>query len=197
MLSRKSQGFAQLFANNSEKSKGQSIQSHKWLFEEINGVTHRSSDISEETQTRELSRKDLQMSPLSNGVNLHDVHEQPRKFLRILYHQKYHQVGPKGKKQFQVRESCQILQNSTDRKQADKTSAANTSYLSWKKKDILEDRDMKLGAEFQAQRTESQATEHYLQTLKTNGNCLVDFLITCDYLLLFSSIFSLSNQKCL
>lgn len=47
MLSRKSQGFAQLFANNSEKSKGQSIQSHKWLFEEINGVTHRSFQASQ------------------------------------------------------------------------------------------------------------------------------------------------------
>lgn len=43
------------------------------------------------------------------------------------------------------------------------------------KEGYLKGRDMKLGAEFQAQRTESQATEHYLQTLKTNGNCLVDF----------------------
>lgn len=97
---KKKKGFAQLFLHDFEKSKSQSIYSHKWLFEEINGVTHRSSQSSQKKPKieRELSRKVQWVSPLSNRVNPRDVHGRSRKFLRIVYHQKYYHLAPKGKK---------------------------------------------------------------------------------------------------
>lgn len=53
VLEKKTQDSVQLFANRPEKSKRQRIQSHKWIFEEINSVTSILSAISEGIKKRE------------------------------------------------------------------------------------------------------------------------------------------------
>ena len=123
-LEKKTEDVAgQTCANSSERSKVQSIQSHKRFFER--GMTHRFPQSNQRVSKKfkdfvpqlsqqnpriemGLSRKDLWMSLLSNRANSCDIHGRPTKFLRILHQQKHCQLGVKERESMKRKNAVRL-----------------------------------------------------------------------------------------
>lgn len=102
-----------------------------------------------------FSRKDVQRSLLSNGVNLCNIHGRTTRFLRILYQQNLVSLDQKGQRQYEMEEGYwtpEIYRQETVIK-----LLSYKSMLPFMKKGKM------------IQRAEVKTTEDYFQPLKSNG----------------------------
>lgn len=87
-------------------------------------VTHRSPQTTGQKTKIEmgLSRKYLWKRFFPTGVNLHVIHKKPTRFLRMLYHKKYCQLGLKETERRKIKEGFLIPKILQERNRLVKTT---------------------------------------------------------------------------
>lgn len=127
----------QSFYNASEGLKGQNVQPHRTLCEEIKCVTYKSPQPSQKKLEIDvgLFRKDLWKNLLSNRVKLCDIHGRCTRYLKILYQQKHCQLVLKGTERRGNESRLSNSQNSTGRKQDDNITKVQTHATLYEKEE--------------------------------------------------------------